>query len=50
MFRKKKGLRVLELSPTEKRLLSRAIIHFRNQLLSTGRPTEEVNEILLKVI
>ena len=50
MFRRKKDLRVLELSPTEKRLLVRAMLYFRNKLLATGRPTEDVNEILLKII
>ncbi len=50
MFRKKKDVRVLELSPAEKRLLIHAMLHFRNKLLATGRPTEDVNEILLKII
>ena len=50
MFRRKKELRILELSPAEKRLLIRAMLYFRNELLATGRPTEDVNEILLKTI
>ena len=50
MFRRKKGLCVLELSPLEKRLLIRAMLYFRNELLATGRPTEDVNEILLRII
>ena len=50
MFRKKKDVRVLELSPAEKGLLIHAMLHFRNKLLATGRPTEDVNKILLKII
>ena len=50
MFRRKKDLRVLSLSLAEKRLLIRAMLHFRNRLLAAGRPTEDVNEILLKII
>ncbi len=50
MFRRKKDLRILVLSPAEKRLLIHAMLHFRNILLANGRPTEDVNEILLKII
>ena len=50
MFRRKKKLRILELSPVEKRLLIRAMLQFRNKLVATGRPIEDVNEILLKII
>lgn len=50
MFRRKKDLCILELSPAEKRLLIRAMLHFRNILLATGRPAEDVNGILMKII
>ena len=50
MFRRKKDLVYLELSAGEKRLLIRAMLYFRNELLAAGKPTEDVNEILLKII
>lgn len=50
MFRRKKDLYVLELSLAEKRLLIYAMLHFRNKLLATGKPTEDVNEVLLKIL
>ena len=50
MFRRKKDLRVISLSLAEKRLLIRAMLHFRNRFLATGRPTEDVNGILMKII
>ena len=50
MFRRKKELRVLELNATERRLLIRAMMHFRNKLTAQNRPTEDVNELLLRVL
>lgn len=50
MLRRKKDLRILELPPAEKSLLIRAMLYFRNELLASGRPTENINEILLKII
>ncbi len=50
MFRRKKNLRVLELSDAEKRLLIKAMIHFRNKLIVQNKPTEDVNEILLRLL
>ena len=45
MLRRKKNLHILELCPAEKRLLICAMLHFRNMLLATERPVEDVNEI-----
>jgi len=50
MFRRKKDLRVLALSAAERRLLIQAMIHFRNKLIARNKPTENVNEILLRLI
>ncbi len=50
MFRRKNNLRVVELSATEKRLLIEAMIHFRNKLTALNKPTEDVNEILLRLL
>lgn len=41
---------VLVLSPDEQRLAIRALIWWRNKLLQQGKPTEDVNEILLKLM
>lgn len=48
MFKRKKNLRILTLSAAEKRLLIQAMIHFRNKLMASGKPTEDMNEILLR--
>ena len=50
MFKRKKDLRVLELNAAERRLLIRVMMHFRNKLTALNRPTEDVNEILLRVL
>ena len=50
MFNRKKDLRVLELNAAERRLLIRVMMHFRNKLTALNRPTEDVNEILLRVL
>lgn len=43
MFRRKAEKRIVELSPDEARLM-------REALLSAGKPTEDVNELIIKVI
>ena len=42
--------RMVELSPNEVRLLREALLAFRNKLLSAGKPTEDVNELIIKVM
>jgi hypothetical protein len=42
--------RIVELSPDEARLLREALLAFRNKLLSAGKPTEDVNELIIKVM
>ena len=34
----------------ERRLLVKALAEFRNQLLEADKPTEDINELLLKII
>ena len=41
---------MVELSPDEARLLREALLTFRNKLLSAGKPTEDVNELIIKVM
>ena len=50
MFRRKAETRMVELSPDEARLLREALLAFRNKLLSAGKPTEDVNELIIKVM
>ena len=49
MFRKKKKVKLI-LSDFEQRLLVNAMIQWRNKLLQENKPTEDVNELLLKII
>lgn len=42
--------RMVELSPDEVRLMREALLAFRNKLLSAGKPTEDVNELIIKVM
>ncbi|UYI84754.1 MAG: hypothetical protein OGM61_01430 [Clostridiales bacterium] len=50
MFRRKAETRMVELSPDEARLMWEALLAFRNKLLSAGKPTEDVNELIIKVM
>ena len=50
MFRRKAEKRMVELSPDEARLLREALLAFRNKLLSAGKQTEDVNELIIKVM
>ena len=50
MFRRKTEKRIVELSPDEVRLLREALLTFRNKFLSAGKPTEDVNELIIKVM
>ena len=34
----------------EQRILVKALVEFRNQQLGDGRPTEDINDLILKVI
>ena len=50
MFRRKAEKRMVELSPDEARLMREALLAFRNMLFSAGKPTEDVNELIIKVM
>lgn len=50
MFGRRKRDRVLVLCAGERRLLTAAMLAFRNKLLSSGKPTEDVNELLLRLM
>ena len=46
----KKEKRYLYLDSFEHRLAVAGINHFRNQLIQTGKPTEDVDALLLKLL
>ena len=50
MFRRKKDKRIVELNPEELRLAKYALLRVRNKLVAQGKPTEDVNELLLKIM
>lgn len=50
MLRRKAEKRIVELTPDEARLMREALLAFRNKLLSAGKPTEDVNELIIKVM
>lgn len=50
MFRRKKDKRIVELNPEELRPAKYALLGFRNKLVAQGKPTEDVNELLLKIM
>lgn len=50
MLRRKAEKRIVDLSHDEAWLLREALLAFRNKLLSAGKPTEDVNELIIKVM
>lgn len=48
--RKKKDKVYVELNPAEVKLLVIAMMNFRNKCLASGKPTEDINDLLLMVI
>ena len=50
MFRRKKDKRIVELNPEELRLAKYALLGFRNKLVARGKPTEDINALLLKIM
>ena len=48
MFRKR-GLRYIEVSAKELRLIRESLISWRNTLLRQGRATDPIDEMLLKL-
>lgn len=50
MWFKKSKKRIVELSPAEVRLLRTAMMRFRNKVLSVGKPTEDIENLLLQLM
>ena len=40
--------RILDLSPSEYRLILHGLLHFRNKLIAQGRYPDAINELLVK--
>ncbi len=49
MFRKKQHKVIVELSPSEARLLLIGLMHFRNKVSQAGKPTEDINDLILMI-
>ena len=47
---KKSQKHVVELSPAEARLLRYALMQFRNKVLNAGKPTEDIESLLLMLV
>ena len=41
---------ILTLSSAERRLMMTAMLSFRNKLLTSGKPTEDINEMLIRLM
>ena len=50
MFGLRKRDRVLVLCAGERRLLTTAMLSFRNKLAARGKPTEDVSELLIRLM
>ena len=50
MFGQMKRDRVLVLCAGVRRLLTAAMLAFRNKLLAGGKPTEDINELILRIM
>ena len=50
MFRRKNDKRIVELNPEGLRLAKYALLGFRNKLVAQGKPTEDINALLLKIM
>ena len=48
MIRQKKV--ILTMNSTERRLMTTAMLAFRNKLLASGKPTEDINELLIRLM
>ncbi|MBQ5959602.1 MAG: hypothetical protein IJL53_02935 [Firmicutes bacterium] len=49
MFKKKPKKYVVKFTPDEVRLLLTALLWFRNKVVRAGKPTEDINELILMI-
>ena len=50
MFWKKEKKVAVALSSSEVRLMRTALLNFRNKAIKAGKPTEDINELILRII
>lgn len=50
LFWKKEQKVVVALSPREVRLMITALLNFRNKAVKAGKPTEDINELILRIM
>ena len=50
LFWKKEQKVVVALSPNEVCLMRTALLNFRNRVLKAGKPTEDINELILRIM
>ncbi len=50
MLIRNKRERILVLCADERRLMMTAMLSFRNKLLTSGNPAEDVNELLIRLM
>ena len=50
LFWKKEQTVVVALSPREVRLMMTALQNFRNKAVKAGKPTEDINELILRIM
>lgn len=46
---KKTPKRIVELNPNEVKLLRFALMRFRNKCLNAGKPTEDIDDLIIRV-
>lgn len=49
LFWKKEQKVVVALSPREVRLMMTMLLNFRNKAVKAGKPTEDINELILRI-
>ena len=50
LFWKKEQKVVVALSPREVRLMMTALLNCRNKAVKAGKPTEDINELILRIM
>jgi len=50
MFGRKRENRILEFTSEELRFVRYAMLRFRNKLVAQGKPTEDVDELLIRLM
>lgn len=50
MFGRKRENRILEFTSEELRFVRYAMLRFRNKLVALGKPTEDVDELLIRLM